>query len=157
MLYKMLLPHKFKKIGWAILLPATILGIILIATGFEGMPLTARVFAIFNTSMIGKSQAFDFVSTNITNTAVGTLFIAGALLVAFSKEKNEDEFIANLRQSSLLWAVLVNYVLLLFCFVFVYGIAFLNVMIYNIFTVLVIFIVRFNYVLYQNAKSMSDE
>jgi hypothetical protein len=157
MLYKMLLPNKFKKIGWAILLPAAILGLILIATGFEGIPMTARVFALFNDPMIGKSQSFGFISTNITNTAVGMLFIAGMLLVAFSKEKNEDEFIASLRQSSLLWAVLINYFLLLFCFAFIYGMAFLSVMVYNIFTVLIIFIIRFNYVLYRNAKSMSDE
>ena len=80
-----------------------------------------------------------------------------AMFVGFSKEKREDEFIAKLRLSSLLWAVWVNYVLLLFAFLFVYGTSFLTVMIYNMFTVLIIFIVRFNYILYKNAKSVSDE
>jgi len=157
MIHKLLLPNKYKKVGWFILIPATILGIILIFTDFEGMPLNTKVFAIVNNEILGKSQFFTFINTNITNTLVGILFIVGALLVGFSKEKNEDEFIANLRLSSLLWAVLINYILLLFSFAFIYGTAFLNVMLYNMFTVLIIFIARFNYVLYSNSKSMSDE
>ena len=153
--HKLLLPNRFKKIGWFILISATIPGIILVFSGFESMPLHAKVFALFNDEFLGKNQSFSFINTNITNTIVGTLFIAGALLVGFSKEKNEDEFIASLRQSSLLWAVLVNYILLLFSFVFIYGTSFLNVMLYNMFTVLVFFIVRFNYVLYRNSKSVA--
>jgi hypothetical protein len=155
MLYK-LLPHKYKKVGWIILIPATILGIILMFKGFESMSLNAKVFAIYNNEIFGKSQSFSFIHTNITNTIVGILFIVGALLVGFSKEKNEDEFITNLRLSSLLWAVFVNYILLLIAFAFIYGTVFLSVMVYNMFTVLIIFIVRFNYVLYRNSKSVSE-
>ena len=157
MIRKLLLPNKYKIVGWSILIPAIILGIVLIFTDFEGMPLNAKIFAVLNNEIFGKSHFFTFINTNVTNSVVGILFIVGGLLVGFSKEKNEDEFIENLRQSSLLWAVLINYILLLFSFAFIYGTAFLNVMLYNIFTVLIIFIVRFNYVLFINSKSMSDE
>ncbi len=144
-------------IGWCLLIPAAVLGIILIFTDFEGMPLNAKVFAIFNEDILGKNRSFSFIETNVTNTVAGVLFIAGAIFVGFSREKREDEFIANLRLSSLLWAVFVNYILLLFSFIFVYGTVFLNVMIYNMFTVLIIFIARFNYILYKNSKSVPDE
>ncbi len=154
---KLLLPNKFKLIGWCILVPATILGIILTITGFEANWLNAKVFAIFNDVVFGDSQSFTFIKTNVTNTAVGILFIIGAMFVGFSKEKREDEFIAKLRLSSLLWAVWVNYVLLFFAFLFVYGTSFLTVMIYNMFTVLLIFIVRFNYILKKNSKVIVDE
>lgn len=153
----LLLPNWYKKLGWFLLIPATLLGLALIFTDFEGLAINARVFAVFNDEFLGKRQSFSFISTNITNTIVGVLFIIGSLLVAFSKEKNEDEYIANLRQSSLLWAVLVNYLLLLLAFLFIYGTSFLNVMIYNMFTVLIIFIVRFNYILYRNAKAVPNE
>lgn len=156
MIHQLLLPNKYKKAGWLILVPATILGIILLFTGFEGMPLNTRVFAVLNNEILGKNQSFSFIYTNVTPTIAGILFIAGALLVGFSKEKNEDEFISNLRLSSLLWAVLVNYILLLFAFTFIYGTSFLSVMLYNMFTVLIIFIARFNYVLYRNSKSVSE-
>lgn len=157
MLQKLLLPHRYKKIGWWIVFPTTILGIILILTDFEGFAFNTNVFAFFNGEILGKGDFFSFIYTNVTNTIVGVLFIAGALLVGFSKEKIEDEFIGSLRQSSLLWAVLVNYILLLISFVFIYGTAFLSVMLYNMFTVLLIFIIRFNYVLYHNSKSMPGE
>ncbi len=144
-------------IGWCLLIPATILGIILSIIGIDAMPLHAKVFAIFNEKILEESQFFSFIDTNVTNTVVGILFIVGAIFVGFSKEKREDEFIAKLRLSSLLWAVFVNYILLLLSFAFVYGIAFINVMMYNMFTVMIIFIFRFNYILYKNSKSVSDE
>ena len=153
----LLLPNKFKIIGWCLFIPATILGITLSFTGFEASWLKAKMFAIFTDEILGKGQSFSFIETNITNTVAGLLFIIGAVFVGFSKEKREDEFIAKLRLSSLLWAVWVNYGLLFLAFLFVYGTAFFTVMIYNMFTVLIIFIFRFNYMLYRNSKILSDE
>jgi hypothetical protein len=153
----LLLPNKYKKIGWFVLLPTAILGIALLCTGIDSIQLDGWVFAVFDGELFDKSRSFCFIHTNVVDTVVGILFIVGALLVGFSKEKNEDEFISSLRQTSLLWALLVNYGLLLFCFAFIYGTAFLSVMLYNIFTVLVIFIARFNYILRRSFKSMPIE
>jgi L-asparagine transporter-like permease len=154
---RLLLPNRFKLIGWYIFIPATIMGIILSFTGFEASWLNAKTFAVFIDDLSGRDQMFRFIETNLTNTIVGVLFIIGAMMVGFSKEKREDEFIAKLRLSSLLWAVWVNYILLFLAFLFVYGTAFFTVMIYNMFTVLIIFIMRFNYILYKNSKPASDE
>ncbi len=154
---KLLLPNRYKKIGWFILVPSTILGIILCYNEFGADWIHAKVFAIANEGLLENYKYFSFTYANITNTVVGGLFIIGAMLVSFSKEKNEDEFITELRLSSLLWAVYVSYILLLIAFLFVYGTPFLDVMVYNMFTVLIIFIVRFNYILYKNSKSVSDE
>jgi hypothetical protein len=126
-------------------------------TDFEPGWLNLQTFSLFSDDSFGNGKFFSMVHVNLTNTIVGASFIVGALLVGFTKEKNEDEFIANIRSSSLLWAVSVNYILLFIAFICVYGSAFLSVMIYNMFTVLLIFIIRFNYILYRNAKSVSDE
>lgn len=154
---KLLFANKFKKIGWFILIPTSILGIILIVKDFEFLQMEATVFAIFNDEIFEGKHFFKFIKTDITNTIAGILFLIGSILVGFSREKKEDEFIANLRQTSLLWAVFVNSVLLLLAFIFIYGMAFLNVMIYNMFTVLIIFIGRFNYILFKSSKMNSDE
>lgn len=154
---KLLLPNKFKSLGWFILIPATIFGLFIIFTSFEADWLNTKVFAILTDQVLGKAESFSIVETNITNTLAGILFIIGAILVGFSKEKTEDEFIANIRLSSLLWAVYVNYILLFLAFIFIYGTAFFTVMVFNMFTVLIIFIVRFNYSLYKNSKLVSDE
>ena len=153
----LLLPNMYKRIGWVILIPATILGLILAFKEFGAEWIWAKVFAIANEGTDFHYQYFVFRYTNITNTVIGSLFIIGALLVSFSREKNEDEFIAEIRLSSLLWAVWVSYVLLLVGFLLVYGTPFLDIMVYNMFTVLIIFIVRFNYILYKNSKAVSDE
>jgi len=154
---KFLLANKYKKVGWFILIPSTILGVILAYNEFDLDWLWARVVAIANDGKDGNYVYLSFRNTNITNTVVGSFFIIGALLVSFSKEKNEDEFIAEIRLSSLLWAVCVSYILLLMAFLLVYGTPFLDVMVYNMFTILIIFIVRFNYILYKNSNPVTDE
>lgn len=153
----LLLPNKFKKIGWFILIPSFIAGIILCITDYQAEWLHTKTFAVVNEEIFGKSQYFSLIETNITNTLVGVLFIVGAMLVSFSKEKTEDEYITNLRLQSLQWALLVNNLLLLFSFLFIYGTTFLSIMVYNMFTVVVIFIIRFNYILYKNTKFATDE
>lgn len=157
MSHKLLLPNKYKMIGWILLIPSTILGLYLSFNNYNGFDITVKTFSLFSDELFGKTKFLTFVRADITNTIVGVLFIIGALMVSFSKEKNEDEFIANLRLSSLMWAVLVNYFLLLIGFLFIYDLAFINVMAYNMFTVLIIFIIRFNYILYKNNKIVSDE
>lgn len=154
---QLLLPNRFKRIGWFILIPSLVAGIFSSATGFEVEWLNARVFSLFNDDLFESSKHFSLITTNVTNTLIGILFLAGALMVSFSKEKQEDEFIANLRLSSLLWSVWVNYGLLLIAFIFVYGLAFFSVMVYNMFTILIIFIIRFNYILWKNNTSASYE
>ena len=149
----LLLSNKFKKIGWMIFIPSLVTGLCLAFTGFEPGWLSGKMLSVFPS--LSSDRYFAVVHVNFVNTIVGLLFISGGLLVGFLKEKNEDEYIARLRLASLLWAVLVNYILLSVAFVFIYDTAFLSVMIYNMFTVLLIFIVRFNYILFRNSKSLS--
>lgn len=154
---KLLLPYRFKRIGWFILIPAAIMGMVLIVLGYNTPTINATVFAVYADEILGKTQYLRLIKTDIGNTFIGSLFIIGGLMVGFSREKNEDEYIANLRLNSLLWAVLVNYLILLFMFLFIYGLGFLSVMIYNMFTVLVIFIAKFNYSLLRHSKSVPYE
>ena len=153
----LLIPNKYKKVGWIILLPSIILGIFVTIGDYGNFSMVSDVFVLAYENLFNDRKTFGVINTDITNTVLGVMCIIGALLVSFSKEKREDEFIANLRLTSLLWAVLVNYGLLLFCFIFIYGISFLHVMVYNMFTVLIIFIIRFNYLLNRSSKMSVDE
>ena len=153
MSHTLLLPNRYKRIGWFIFIPSFFFGISILFFGFQPSWFEGKMVSLFP----GEKIIIGLINVNLANTVIGVLFIAGALLVGFTKEKNEDEFISKIRLSSLLWAVLVNYILLIVAFVFIYETAFLNVMIYNMFTVLIIFILRFNYILYKSSKSVSDE
>jgi hypothetical protein len=65
------------------------------------------------------------------------------LFIAFSKEKIEDEFISRLRLESLQFAVYLNYMILTLQILLVHSTAFLDIMVYNMFSVLLLFIIRF--------------
>ena len=86
---KLLLPNKYKLIGWCLLIPITILGLIL-SRDMETFRINLKVFALFNEPLMGPSEFGKLIDGNITPTIVGTLFIVGAMMVGFSKEKRED-------------------------------------------------------------------
>ena len=152
-----LLPNKFKKIGWCVLIPSLVAIIFLHITHFSLDWLKIKTFAIVSGGFPGKMNFFKIVNVEFAFTLICILMIIGGLLVAFSKEKNEDEYIEKLRLSSFQWSVIVNYILLLFCVIFIYGVSFFTIMVYNMFTILILFIIRFNFLLYRNNKATKNE
>ena len=154
---KLLFPHRFKRIGWIMLIPSAILGIVYLIFGFEINFLDLKVFAIYSDEIFGDTVRFGFDRNNYTDEISSILFIIGAIFVAFSKEKYEDEFIAKTRLESLVWATYVNYIILIICFLFFYSSGFLYVMIFNMFTIIIFFIIRFYFILYMSKKTLSHE
>jgi len=155
---KLLFPHRFKKIGWMLLVPSLALGFLLTFYNPEQEFLRINAFTIYSSGFLsGGSKFFGFTKVDYSATLVGLLIIISATLVAFSKEKSEDEFIAKIRLESLLWAVYVNNAVLLFCTLFFFDFEFLLVLEFNTFTVLLIFIIRFNYILYKTNKAIAHE
>jgi amino acid transporter len=153
-----LFPNRFKKIGWFLLIPTVILGLYTIITDFEPEFLDINVFAIFIDSIFQDDKyIIGFVNNNILNELLGVLMIVSSIFVAFSKEIDEDEFISKIRLDSLTWATYVNYVVLLLAFIFVYDIAFWWVMIFNMFTILIFFIIRFNWQVWKFKNSAKYE
>lgn len=154
----LLLANKYKQLGFVLFIPTLLIGLYIMITGFEFSWLNAKVFSLLPQFSLGSSDANNRIfQVNLSKTVVGVLFIIVCLLIAFSKEKNEDEYIAKLRQNALLWAVLINYILLIIAFVLIYDVGFMNVMIYNMFTVLLLFIFRFHYLLYRSKALSTDE
>jgi len=144
---KLLLPYYFKKIGWILFIPSFVLGIIVLFYNLELDWLGEKVFAIYSGSGPG----------NYTQTIVGVLCLISLMMIAFSKEKTEDEFIWRTRMDSLLWATYINYFILIFCFIFFFDFEFLYIMIFNMFTILIFFIFRFNFILYKEGKTLNHE
>jgi len=150
-----LFPNKFKKIGLFILIPSAIIGLVTLIYEYEPSFLDFNVPAIFidEITLSDNKQLFGMVNNNVLNEILGILIIISSLFVAFSKEKLEDEYISKIRLESLVWAVYVNYGILLFSFLFIYDFSFLWVMIFNMFTVLLFFIIRFNWQISKLKKS----
>jgi hypothetical protein len=145
---KLLLPNRFKLIGLLLFIPFLALGIAVYFYdfGFSFLMPDVKPGTIFS----GNIQDY-------TDEVALTGIIAGLLLIAFAREKQEDEFINKIRLESLQWAVLVNYILLLVAAWLIYGMPFLDVMTYNMLTVLVLFISCFHIRLWANKYSANHQ
>jgi hypothetical protein len=107
--------------------------------------------------IIGEQFVFGMTENNVLNEIIGVILILSFLMVAFSREKQEDELIAKIRLDSLVWATYLNYAVLLFSLLFVFGLSFLWVMIFNMFTILLFFVIRFHWQVRKLNKSLSYE
>ena len=145
MKFNYLFPNKYKKMGWIILIPSAIIGLLTLIYGYEPSYLNFNVPAIFIDEFFSDKNFVGLVDNNVLNEILGVLIILSSLFVAFSKEKTEDEYISKIRLESLVWAVYFNYIILLLSFLFIFDFSFLWVMIFNMFTILLFFIIRFNW------------
>lgn len=143
-----LLPNKYKVFGWVLLVLGLISGLFLYATDMDPDIIKLNVLSIYNDDSLftGTEEGwFKIIKNGIVDELSALAIIIGGLLIGFTKEKVEDEFIYQLRTESLVWAIIVNYTILAFAVIFVYDMLFFNVMIFNMFTPLFIFIIRFNF------------
>jgi hypothetical protein len=127
-------------------------------------------FKIIGLFVVIPCIIFYFLMDNVLSPFLDTAFVAmwitevlitgmsfGLIMMAFAREKSEDEYIASIRLRSMQWAVLLNYVLLLIMNWIFYSGNFLEVLIYNMFTVLIIFVIWFNITLRKTSSSLSPE
>lgn len=127
----LLFPHRFQKVGWVIFTISFALGAYIDITDFSAS------YALNNIAIIG--------------------IIVGGVLATCSREKVEDEMTQQLRLNSLLTALYINYGLLIVAALLVYDLDFLNVMLYNMFTILLIFMAVFRYKIWRMKKGVEDE
>lgn len=104
-------------------------------------------------NLFGNNTGWFSVQENSIMDELSAIFIIiGGLMVGFSKEKVEDEFVYKLRTESLVWALIVNYIVLLFTIIFFYDLMFFHVMVFNMFTPILFFIIRFNFLKRKSSK-----
>ena len=150
--------HRFKVLGWCLFLLGMILGIIYMLNDSDYPEWEVSVFPLIgDDGPFMSTSAFEWSKNKIADEVAAILLIVGGILVSFSKTKDEDEYISTIRIESLIWAVYVNYAILILTILFVFDMDFFNVLIYNMFTVLLFFMLRFHYVLYKSKKAISYE
>jgi uncharacterized membrane protein len=101
------------------------------------------------TEVFGQSHAYFMLTT--------LLMLTGMVLFAFSKERIEDEQIAQLRMDSLQWAVYLSYLLLIIALAIDTNKADLRDIIHmNVWVPLLIFILLFRFKMYRNTRYIKD-
>lgn len=132
-----LFPNQFKAIGWVLLLPSLALGIASLHFDYE--------FAFLDSKIRTDQGFFGSQLENFTNEIAGILILCSLMFIGFSRLKIEDEYTMKIRLDSLLWGVYINYGLIFLSIMFLYGEDFFTVMVYNLYTLLIIYILRFHY------------
>lgn len=153
-----LFPHRYKWVSGVLFVIAfVLLTFLFVYTDYEDSPeFTVTVFAIADGFLDGNIF-FKAVENSIIDEFLMLIVIVAGLVFAFSREKQEDEMVAAIRLNSLAWATIANYMILLFCYLFIYGLPFLNVLMGAMLSQLVIFIVLFRYKMYRFNNPRQDE
>jgi hypothetical protein len=128
-----LLPHRFKLVGLALLIPGIFLGVL--SLYFELRPDFLNVKT--NTEM------FFMNTQNLLDEIALTLTLLGLLAIAFSREKIEDEFVGQLRLNSLMWSFGLYYLIILLAVWVLYNDNFWTLMVYHLIMPIVFYVVLF--------------
>ena len=135
----LLIANRYKVWGWLIFIISTIVCVYL--TYFVDDFSLGKFEITLSDNII--------INGNIFNTIFLVGIFIGLLMICFSSEKQEDEYISQLRLKSWQWAVLISYAILIIACATIYGLDFLNVMAYNMFTIPIVFIFKFYWSLYK--------
>lgn len=137
-------------------IPSTILMLLVLHADFElGVFYFGGPYKVFKFD--SANFLFNIHRHNFTDEVGSLLLIIGLLMIAFSREKIEDERTVKLRLESLLWAVYVNSGWMIFSIIFFYGGLFGDIMTYNICTPLILFIARYHFVMYKERRNLKNE
>nr|WP_293846009.1 hypothetical protein [uncultured Arsenicibacter sp.] len=144
----LLFPHYFRYIGWGLIL--AFLG----TWGYLELHPDSGIdgYLTIHVSNDWLSTFYDTTSLDFTDEIMCIALIAGLLFIGFSRERLEDEMINQLRLKALQASVYLNYALLMLAIMLIYGLGFYNILMYNMFTVLLFFIVYFQLTLRKNRR-----
>ena len=159
---KFLFNHKWKRIsGWIFYLTIPVGIYLLFTDSFEDL-LKIRVFSLFhsetifttsNTENIIGSRGFQWIENGILDEILTFVIIFSGIIHSFCKEKIQDELISKIRMDSLVLSLYINYGVLLFFNFFVYELSYFYVMVFHLFTILILFNLIFRYKLNIHYKS----
>jgi len=138
---RFLFPYWCRYLGYALIIAHVPAALFRNSLGFNSPAATS------NAGLFSNHHVF-FVSTTLA-------MAIGLFLVAFSKEKIEDEQISQLRLDSLQWAIYLNYVLLTVCLIFSSDKE--HILLLNLWVPLIFLIIRFRWAIFRLNSSLSRE
>lgn len=152
---RFLFPYQLRPIGWILAIPGLVLGYLIVYRDYQipGFGILVKPPSPYYHGSLYQG---------LTPTLTLMLVVVGLFLIAFSKEKKEDELTTKMRQNALYWAVLISYLLYVIWLLAVLALELFHLdkdplgffadisgmATYNLVTPLVIFIVRYYYLRY---------
>ncbi len=108
---------------------------------FFDYTLKIRVFAVY--SSFFATKYFTSFKTNFLDELTLLLLVSGLALIVFTKERNETEGLNSFRLRAFLRALIANTVFLLISILFVYGSGFISILVVNIFSLFIFYLLFF--------------
>jgi hypothetical protein len=93
-----------------------------------------------------------WIKNNMIDELLTLLLVGSGLIHLFSKEKQEDEFIMQLRFHAMKWSYLLNFTVLAIGSLLVYGLPYFNVMLFCLFSQLVCYHLVFRIFVLQHLR-----
>lgn len=97
------------------------------------------VFAVISSFI--STKFFSVVETNFSDEIALIVLLLGSIFIVFSKEKLETEEINAIRYNSIFKALLINQIILLLSALFLYGAAFIIIVLINLISFSVIYLI----------------
>jgi hypothetical protein len=150
-----LMPRNFRFVGIFFIVLGLILGISRFYFGNKPDLLDMKMFALSSSYL--DTRYMEFVRNNLSEEFTGFFLIAGLFLIAFSREKEENEQKNKLRLRAFYITAYLNFLFLLVSLFFTFGFAFVYMLIANMGISLLLYIVVFRTLLIQNRSLLSDQ
>ena len=135
------IPHSWRWPAWPVLAGGLALGFLWGFARYKPDYLNIPVFAVYSSYL--KKVVFGMTQTNLADELAFIFTLAGLLWLVCSRETKEGPETDTLRYKALVYSVLINSGFLLFSALFIFGIGFIHVMIVNLFSQVVFYLVIF--------------
>ncbi len=126
----------YKPIGYVLIIAGLIW---LFVSQQAEIVLRLPVFALVSSFV--STKYFLIVQTNIADEIALITMIMGGIFAIFSREKHENEKVDAIRYNSMFLALLINQIILLFSVFFFYGSAFLTIVLANLVSLSLIYLI----------------
>ena len=150
---KYLFPIVFRKIGWGLFIPFLIWGVGYLISGGTFIEIAgSNTLALFDG--LTDTNIFSIAKNDSWTDEIIVVFLTISMLfIGFSKEKDEDECIASIRMNALIWAIMVNSIILIIGTILIFGLPYLNFMTIYMFSLLLLFIIKYAWDIYMFRKN----
>ena len=150
-----LFPNSYRRIGQILAIPLALLcGYYLFFA--DGDLLPCRMFSVLSFELFSSVEWFTMVETDAMRQISIVLFTISLLFIAFSREKEEDEYMEYLRSRSMRWAMLISGIVTIVVTLLVYNLAYLYFVFINLYLILILFILKYRIDLHRLRKTGND-
>jgi hypothetical protein len=141
-----LLPGTFRFAGILIFLAGIFFGVIRFYFGVKPDMLDLKPFAFYSSYI--ENKYMQFIGNNLSEEIVSLLILCGLFLIAFSRDKVENELKAFLRIKALYLTAYAQLIFLILSILFTFGFAFVYMLMANMVFPIIFFLLSFRIFLF---------